>query len=365
MSSVNYINKLIKLKGFLVEKINNKNDKIEIHGKMNLKEQTCPCCGHKTIKVHDYRKQKIKDLKAFDKNVLIIINKRRYVCTHCNKRFIKKIPFLAKYQRKTKRLTYSVINKLKNVQSYTSISKELDLSVSTIIRIFDSINYIKPQLPEAIGIDEFKGNTGTDKYQCIITDLTNNKVLDILPNRYEYSLIDYFKSLDRSKTKYFVSDMWTTYSNIAKTYFKNSIYVIDKYHFVRQVSWAFESVRKEVQKKFIKNRRIYVKHSRKLLLKRYKTLNKDDRQAVMVILNYDNNLYNAYLLKEDFYDLMESKNKDEAKRRISNWILRAENSKLDRFVKCANTLRNWITGISKIHLIVRILMVLPKVVIIK
>lgn len=346
MSSINYINKLVNLKGFFIEKIDKSNKEINIYGKMKIKEHICPCCGCKTSRVHDYRTQKIRDIDAFGKQVNIIINKRRYVCPNCGKRFAEEISFLPKYQRRTKRLTYFIIDKLRSTLSFSHIAKEVGLSVTTVIRIFDIINYTKPEMPKVIGIDEFKGNTGSEKYQCILTDIENHKVIDVLPNRYEYSLIDYFKGTDREHTEYFVSDMWTTYSNIASTYFKKATYVIDKYHFARQVTWAFESVRKSVQKKFIKEKRRYYKRSRKLLLKRYKNLNEENKQAVMVMISGDEQLYKAYILKEDFYNLMESGSKAEAKEALSHWIMKAENSGIERFMDCAKTMRNWINGIT-------------------
>ena len=36
------------------------------------------------------------------------------------------------------------------------------------VRIFDLVQYGKPRLPEMLAIDEFKGNTGGEKYQCIL-----------------------------------------------------------------------------------------------------------------------------------------------------------------------------------------------------
>lgn len=346
MSQDNYISKLVNLKGFCVKKINENNNSIKIYGKMKVKSHKCPNCGKRTTKIHDYRKQKIKDISAFGSNVTIVLSKRRYVCPCCNKKFYEKIQFLGKYQRMTKRLIYSIITKLRDEISFTHVSKETNLSVSTVIRVFDTVNYTKPNMPEVIGIDEFKGNTGKDKYQCIITDIKNNKVIDILPTRFEHDLVDYFKSCNRENTKYFVSDMWTTYSNIAKIFFKNATYVIDKYHFVRQVSWAFESIRKDVQKRFISEKRKYFKRSRKLLLKKYKNLKEVDKQAVMVMLNSSEKLYKAYILKEDFYEIMNSQSKKEAKKRIANWIERCENSGIERFIQCGATMRNWFKGIT-------------------
>jgi len=41
-------------------------------------------------------------------------------------------------------------------------------------------------------IDEFRGNADGEKFQCILTDPENRKVLDILPNRKSEDLCRYF-----------------------------------------------------------------------------------------------------------------------------------------------------------------------------
>ena len=45
-----------------------------------------------------------------------------------------------------------------------------------------------------LSIDEFRGNAGGEKFQCIIADVKNHKVLDILPNRKQEDLIAYFRT---------------------------------------------------------------------------------------------------------------------------------------------------------------------------
>ena len=47
----------------------------------------CPCRGAKTRKIHDYRIQKIKHLKWFERFTHIFYRKRRYRCEACRKRF--------------------------------------------------------------------------------------------------------------------------------------------------------------------------------------------------------------------------------------------------------------------------------------
>ena len=244
-------------------------------------------------------------MPAFGNEVELRIHKRRYAC-ECGKRFLEPCGFLGRYQRRTTRTTMAMLEKLSDVRSYSKVAEEFGVSIPTVIRLFNNISYPKPTvLPEVIGIDEFKGNTGGEKYNCILTDVGNKHVLDVMRSRKQVDLCEYFKKIDRSKVKYFVSDMYVPYAEIAKTYFPNATYVIDKYHWVRQAIWAFESVRKEVQKKFSKSHRIYFKHSRKLLLKREKKLTQEELNQVLVMLDTSAELSTAYFLKEFLYKLLD------------------------------------------------------------
>ncbi len=55
-----------------------------------------------------------------------------------------------------------------------------DISVSIVLRILDTLSTFKVKLPEIISIDEFKGNAGNEKFQFIINDPINKKLIIIL-----------------------------------------------------------------------------------------------------------------------------------------------------------------------------------------
>ena len=58
-----HTNCIKNLKDVLVKNIKNLNDKVEIiYIEVPKSEQTCPFCGSKTSKIHDYYKQTIKDI---------------------------------------------------------------------------------------------------------------------------------------------------------------------------------------------------------------------------------------------------------------------------------------------------------------
>lgn len=343
-----FTEKLLGLQDLIITNVEEDEKNILIYAEMERKTHNCICCGTATDTVHDYRTQVIKDISAFGKTVRIVLRKRRYRCKHCGKRFFEYNSFLPKYHRTTNRLCAFVIDKLRDERSFTSVAKEVNLSVSTVIRIFDHVSYPKAKLSKVLSIDEFKGNTWGEKYQCILTDPVNKVVLDILPQRYSHYLTSYFKEysdVERKQVEYFVSDMWRTYSDISDVWFKNATQIVDKYHWIRQAIWAFEKVRKEEQKKLSSQLRKYFKRSKSLLIKRFDNLTDEQKQQVNVMLYYSVNISRAYWYKEAFLKILDCKNPNESKNAMKEWIESAETCDISPFERCAATMQNWYAGI--------------------
>ena len=345
MLSINYTKDLLNLQDVNIIDIKHFKSHILIYTQLSVKPHVCPCCKQKTTYIHDYRERKIKDVSAFGKHVTLIHNHRRYVCKHCGKRFSEDNSFAPKYYRVTLRLINEIFKKAESERSFTSIAEEVNLSVSTVIRFFDMLAYDTPQeLPRALSIDEFKGNTGKEKYQVIITNPDDGTVLDILPDRKQSHLISYIKQWereDRNKVKFFVSDMWKPYAELSEAYFKQAIQLVDKYHYVRQVIWAFERVRKKIQKKYGKENRLLFKHSKRVLTMRRNKLKPEQLEKVEYLLYFNDDLRSAYYLKELFYEILDCEDKTKGKELLSKWILIAQNSRLKDYQDCATTLQNW------------------------
>ena len=188
------IESLIDLEDVLIENVVNKNHCIEVYISIKRKEHICPRCSSRVNRVQDYYIQRLKDLNVFGKTTYLILKKRRYKCK-CGKVFQEDNPILNKNQRMTKRLFFEILEKLRTSHSFTSVAKEYNISVNTVIRVFDKIQYPEADLEnvEAIAIDEFKGNTDGEKYNCIIADPKTKQVLDILPTRKYNDLIFYYE----------------------------------------------------------------------------------------------------------------------------------------------------------------------------
>lgn len=340
MLEQDYISKILNLEDVIVTKVENYMDSLHLYAELPVQEQICPNCEHSTAYIHDYREQIIKDI-PLGRKTYIHLRKRRYVCPHCSKRFHEKNPFLARYHRTTTRLVAAVITAFRKLQSAKEIASQFNLSSTTALRYFDLVEYRCSKLPEVLSIDEFKGNAGGEKYQCILTDANQRKVMDILPNRFEEDLIQYFKRFsNRSDVKFFVTDMNPHFKTVAQVCFPNATIIADRYHVIRQVIWAMENVRKAEQKALSMKFRRYFKRSKYLLNKPLSKLTEDDMHHLSLMFEISPRLADAYRLKNYFLTVMHS-NPDDASQLLADWILLAESYKFKEFKACITAYHNW------------------------
>ena len=334
--------KLLGLEDVIVKKVWDEEQEKHIMIELPRRMHVCPCCGTETDQIHDYRMQRIKDIASFGKNVYLHLRKRRYVCGSCGKRFYEKNNFLPRYHRMTNRKNARIIEDFRDTVSASYIAQKHNISVSTALRYFNLVSYSCKKLPEVLSIDEFKGNADGEKYQTILTDPKNRKIMDILPNRKESDLIRYFRQFEnRKEVKYFIMDMNPHFREVAEICFPKATIVIDRYHVTRQVIWALERVRKEVQKHLSAEWRRFCKHSKALLNKPPQKLSDEERQKLRIILGLSTRLEHAYYLKNDFLFLMHSPNSEVAEELLSDWIVSAENAHLPEFYECSRAIHNW------------------------
>ena len=344
MLATHYTKSLLSLEDACITKVLSDCTTITIYLEQLRKPHVCPICNTSTDTIHDYRQQLVRDMPMLGKSVVFIVRKRRYVCPSCAKRFYETNSLFNRYQRMTSRLQQYIISLFANPRSATSIAQECHCSVSTVIRYFGMVSYPKPQLPPVIAIDEFKGNAGGHKFQCILSDAANKKLLDILSSRKTEDLYAYFTSFsmeERSQVKYVVMDLSTLFSSVIRQCFPNAKIVADKFHVVRLANWAMETIRKEEQKKFAKTRRIYFKKSRWILLKRKAKLKEDEMLQLTNMLAISERLRKAYILKEMFYEIMNSPDQQQLVKRWKEWQDSVLDANLPSFTKLAQTVSKW------------------------
>lgn len=340
MLEQDYIAKVLNLEDIIVTNVESRSGELHLYMELPQKEHECPRCGRNTSFVHDYREQVIKDI-PLGRNTYIHLRKRRYSCPHCAKRFYEENTFLPRYHRTTSRLVASVIEAFRKLQPAKEIAAQFNLSTTTALRYFDLVEYRCTKLPKVLSIDEFKGNAGGEKYQCILTDASEKEVLDILPNRFEQDLIRYFKAFpNRSDVQFFVTDMNPHFKAVAKSCFPKATIVADRYHVIRQVVWAMENVRKNEQKQLSDKFRKYFKRSKSLLNKSLNKLTDKEKASLSLMFEIAPRLALAYRLKNYFLIVMRA-DPNRAPKLFSDWILLAEHYDIKEFNACIKAYHNW------------------------
>jgi len=337
-----FIAKLLDMEGMDFENAVVSERKIIIRVRMKRRTSQCPACGALTDRIHDYRLQKVKDLPIHGKHVILEYRKRRYACK-CGKRFYETNCYLPRFHRITNRLAFYGMDLLKENRSRKSIAASIGVSQSTVCRWMNLTQPGAPsRLPEVLSIDEFRGNTDRGKFQAILTDPCHAMVLDILPTCSETDIFQYLHAFpDRNHVRYFVTDMRKEYAKLASHLFPEAKIIIDRFHVVRYCCWALENVRKRVQAKLLPEQRKYFKRSRKLLLAHMKQLDSAGKAAVERMLLFNRDLREAYLLKEKFYEFMDSSSSAEAKKRLNQFRLYASIADIPEFTPCLTMLKNW------------------------
>ena len=84
-----------------------------------------------------------------------------------------------------------------------------------------------------MGIDEIH----LIKPHCVISNIRNNTIIDMLPNRDKKTVVNYHDNLrGKSEVQYVAIDMWTPYRNAVQAVLSDGRIVIDKFHVVRMAN---------------------------------------------------------------------------------------------------------------------------------
>ena len=234
------------------------------HGILTYTPEYCSNCGCINKNANDiikwaFKKNcKIKLPKISNYNVLLLLDKQRFYCKHCNSTFIASTNIVGFHKQISENTILSVKLDLMNKGSEKDISIRNNISSSSTNRILDSISKDKlvkhnGHLPSILGIDEFKATKDTiSKMAFIIIDQDNKNIFDINNSRKSKDIDAYFRRYpksERDKVKFITLDLYKPYYNLMHKLFHNAILVPDRFHIVLQANKALDKDRIQLCKK--------------------------------------------------------------------------------------------------------------------
>lgn len=310
-----------------------------------LSPSHCPKCGTvANLYKHGKKQQLFFDLPMHAKRVGIYVNRQRYKCRECNETFFENLPDMDVNRSVTNRLI-NWIQEASLEKTFTSVAEEIGVDEKTVRNIFnDYVAKLEVQTdfrtPKWLGIDEVHL---LKSYRCVITDVENKSVIDILRKRNKDMVISYLSKLqDIDKIELVAMDMWRPYKDAVNIVAPHAKIIIDKFHVVKLANEALEKIRKANRQNVSAKERRQLMRDRYVLLTRRKDLNDfDDQIKLQVWTDMFPLLGQAYELKEQFFDIYEAKTVDEAYKLYQEWLSNVPKELMTYFEDLIKAMTNW------------------------
>ena len=208
----------------------------------NLRQRTdkriCPECGCIDALIKDYYYTNTRFTTNDGLVVIIRIKRVRFKCKTCNKTFVIPIQGIERYGKISKQVRQLIIKEFIKQKSFALIGQDYNISSMQVMYIFDEeYPYIqRGKLSEAMCIDEISFKTEEGSYAAILYDHDKRIIIDVIKNRQAAYLDDYFSHCsfyERSKVKFFISDLYEGYVTVKEKFFRDAVHIADMFHVIR------------------------------------------------------------------------------------------------------------------------------------
>ena len=173
-----------------------------------------------------------------------------------------------------------------------------------------------------IGIDEISVGKGHD-YRIVVSDLIRRRPIWFGGlDRSEASMCMFYDWLGPKKSQRLrlaVMDMWKPFRNATGERAPKAAILFDKFHIMKHLGEALDSVRKSEYARVSGRERRYIKGQKYTLLSRGTNLSVSGKRALKLLLSVNKRLNTAYMLKESFGQLWDYEREPWARKFFENW----------------------------------------------
>ncbi|MBN8428913.1 MAG: ISL3 family transposase [Xanthomonadales bacterium] len=319
------------------------------HARAAGKKTVCAACGRCQSGWYDRKTRRVRDLSCGDTRVWLELEVRRVDCRSCGKVKIERLDFLADNPFYTKRFAWHIGRRCRQA-TISDVAKEFRLDWQTV-KALDK-QYMAEQVrraglpgPQVIGIDEISIRKG-HSYRIVVSDLLRKRPIWFGgADRSEASMATFYETLGARKSagiRLAVMDMWRPFRSATQAHAKNAAILFDKFHVMRHLGDALDTVRKAEYARLSGKDRSYIKGQKYTLLSSRENLSLDGRDALARLLAANKRLNTAYLLKERFGQLWDYRSEAWARKFFEQWKSSLRWQRLPSFVKFAEMIeRHW------------------------
>jgi len=258
--------------------------------------------------------------------VYLEVETRRVYCKKCGLVKMERLPWIAVNGRYTKRFAFFIGRKCRTM-TVKDVAKEQYMdwhSVKEMDKQYmtEQLKRIGKPAPRIIGVDEISVRKGHE-YRIIVSDLERKRPIWYGgTDRSEKSMDMLYEWLGRKKAdkiRLVVMDMWRAFEASAHKNVPNAAILYDKFHVLRHLQNALDTVRKQEYARLGGRDRKFIKGQKYTLLSRRENLTYDGQRNLAKLLKINKRLNVAYLLKESFGQLWDYDAEGWARKFFENW----------------------------------------------
>ena len=264
------------------------------------------------------------------------------------------------------------INILKDLKypesTYTNVARCYNISVTKVLRIFDShVRIPRKPLPEILSVDEhyFPSSDYEALYCCLLMDFKTGVIIDVLPDRRQDFVSHYLTEIKKNtwnytlrqseldNVKYVSTDLHEPFRNLAKAYFPKAKICADSFHVIKNLTNCFRNILIKCRKQALSEEMVYLIFKFRHVF--YHNANLDNKakynRRLKRYLNYRQirdlafaafpELAKAYELKEYYINMNSSCTASTAAKMLEEAIDVFGNSGIIEYEPFATLLINW------------------------
>jgi len=336
-------------------------DRLQVLIEKDSASAVCPKCNQLSNSVKDRHIHHIVVKPIESVPLSVLIQKKRFFCNNsaCTlKSFTEQIEGLEKKHTYTKSFNSFIEDMFKHMD-YPTLKKRLSdnykLSVpsSTIFYKLKDLpihsQLVQTQLlsPKFIGLDEFSYAKG-HCYAVALFNIDKHKIIDtVAGGKTTAAAMAVLNSIDTSNVKAACIDMWLPYKNAIRKKCPNAAIVVDRFHVIKHINDALKNIIKRISLIMDKDPASFLFNFRFTMLKGFEKLSPKELDTLSSLLSLNNELANAYNLKEMLRSLyINILDKELARKLLWQWIQYVRLSNSQELISTANEFAsNWITEI--------------------
>lgn len=347
------IRKTLKVKRHRVVNVVQTTDSIEIYMDHDRRYRLpCRTCGTPAAVRDRLGSRRWKHVSFWGIPVWLNYRPARVKCPLCQKICREAIPWSWGKSRLTTNLIWT-LSSMAKLLAWDVVARMFRVSWNTVRSAVQQavaygLKHRKIGQVLYIGIDELSRRKG-HRYITNVYDLDQKRLLWSGEGRKKETLEEFFKTHGKALKNTLTAvccDMWQPYIDTIYEHVQEDVVVVfDKFHIVKHLNQAVDTVRKEEARELRKEHPDLLKKTRYLWLKNPENLT-DKQQARLGYLEKLNLKINrAYLLKEAFREFWNYRRKGWAKRFLNKWFWWATHSRLKPLRDFAWMLRDHQEGV--------------------